>query len=90
MRQIWTLGIRDKHLLGKIKRIVKAPIKTQNDELIYQQKGTLQGGIISLLLANIVLNELDHWVESNWKNNPIIYRYSMYKGENKGHSYKQD
>ncbi len=85
---MWTLGIRDKHLLGKIKHILRAPIKTQNGELIYPQKGTPQGGIISPLLANIVLNELDHWVESNWENNPIVYRYSMYKGENKGHGYR--
>lgn len=67
IRQMWTLGIRDKHLLGKIKRILKAPVKLPNGELIYPTKGTPQGGIISPLLANIVLNELDHWVESNWE-----------------------
>ena len=76
IRQMWTLGIRDKHLLGKILRILKAPIKMPNGQLIYPQKGTPQGGIISPLLANIVLNELDHWVESNWEENPIVYKYS--------------
>lgn len=77
IRQMWTLGIRDKHLLGKIKRILKAPIKMPDGELIYPEKGTPQGGIISPLLANIVLNELDHWVESNWENNPIMDKYVL-------------
>ena len=31
-----------------------------------------QGGIISPLLANIVLNELDKWVESQWQNHPLV------------------
>ena len=76
IRQMWTLGIRDKHLLGKILRVLKAPIKMPNGQLIYPAKGTPQGGIISPLLANIVLNELDHWIESNWEENPVVYKYS--------------
>ena len=83
IRQMWTLGIRDKHLLGKILRILKAPIKMPNGELKYPTKGTPQGGIISPLLANIVLNELDHWVESNWEENPIVYKYSITKNGTK-------
>ena len=92
IRQMWTLGIRDKHLLGKILRILKAPIKLPNGQLIYPTKGTPQGGIISPLLANIVLNELDHWVESNWEENPVVYKYKIYYNrngsKNKGNSYK--
>ena len=83
IRQMWTLGIRDKHLLGKILRILKAPIKMPNGELKYPTKGTPQGGIISPLLVNIVLNELDHWVESNWEENPIVYKYSITKNGTK-------
>lgn len=83
IRQMWTLGIRDKHLLGKILRILKAPIKMPNGELIYPTKGTPQGGIISPLLANIVLNELDHWVESNWEENPVVYKYAITKNGTK-------
>ena len=34
-------------------------------------KGTPQGGILS----NIVLNELDWWVASQWENMPIHHEY---------------
>lgn len=77
IRQMWTLGIRDKHLLGKILCILKAPVKESNGKLEYPKKGTPQGGIISPLLANIVLNELDHWIESNWEENPIVHKYAI-------------
>ena len=59
MRQIWTLGIQDKQLLFVIKRILKAPIRMQDGSTVIPDRGTPQGGIISPLLANIVLNELD-------------------------------
>ena len=92
IRQMWTLGIRDKHLLGKILRMLKAPIKMPNGELIYPTKGTPQGGIISPLLANIVLNELDHWVESNWEENPVVYKYKLNENQKgiiiKSHGYR--
>ena len=87
IRQMWTLGIRDKHFLGKILRMLKAPIKMPSGELKYPIKGTPQGGIISPLLANIVLNELDRWVESNWEENPVVYKYS-HKKNTKGKAIK--
>lgn len=64
IKQIWAMGIRDKHLLWVLKQILKAPIKKPNGSVMHPSKGTPQGGIISPLLANIVLNELDHWIES--------------------------
>ena len=82
IRQMWTLGIRDKHLLCKIRRMLKAPVKLPNGKLVNPRTGTPQGGIISPLLANIVLNELDHWVVSNWEENPVAYNY--YINENGG------
>ena len=83
IRQMWTLGVRDKHFLGKILRMLKAPVKMPSGELIYPKKGTPQGGIISPLLANIALNELDHWVESNWEKNPVVYKYAITKNGTK-------
>lgn len=67
MRQIWTLGIRDKQLLVIIRKILKAPIKLLNGEIIVPSKGTPQGGILSPLLANINLNEFDWWIANQWE-----------------------
>ena len=77
MRQIWAMGIRDKHLLYVLRQVLKAPIKMPDGTITYPTKGTPQGGIISPLLANIVLNELDHWVESQWQSNPVTQKYHI-------------
>ena len=67
LKQIWTLGIRDTKLIQIIKAMLKAPIVMPNGETVYPTKGTPQGGILSPLLANIVLNELDWWIASQWE-----------------------
>lgn len=92
IKQIWSLGIRDKQLLYVIKQILKAPIKMPDGEIQYPKKGTPQGGIISPLLANIVLNELDHWIDSQWIEHPITEKYSYKVNSNGskdlGHAYR--
>ncbi len=75
IKQLWTLGIQDKQLLFVIKRILKAPIRMPDGSTVYPTKGTPQGGIISPLLANVVLNELDHWIDSQWVEHPLANRY---------------
>ena len=77
IKQIWALGIRDKELIYVIKRVLKAPIRMPDGSLEIPVKGTPQGGILSPLLANIVLNELDHWVESQWQYNKVTDNYSQ-------------
>lgn len=82
IKQIWALGIQDKHLIYLIKQILKAPIKMPDGTLIFPTKGTPQGGIISPLLANIVLNELDWWVDSQWQSHPTVTKYSHIRKDN--------
>ena len=79
VRQIWALGMHDKQLIFIIKRILKAPIKMPDGPTVIPDRGTPQGGIISPLLANIVLNELDKWVESQWQNNPVAIERGRYR-----------
>jgi len=82
IKQLWTIGIRDKHLIWILKQILKAPIKMPDGSTFIPTKGTPQGGIISPLLANVVLNELDHWIESQWQSNPITRKYKPHMCSN--------
>ena len=79
IKQMWALGIRDKRLIYIVKRILKAPVQLENGAIVTPDKGTPQGGIISPLLANIVLNELDWWVDSQWQNHPV----AVVRGKNR-------
>lgn len=79
IKQIWSIGIKDKKLISIIKAMLKSPIKGEGVPI----KGTPQGGILSPLLANIVLNELDWWVASQWEN--MITRFPY---KNNGGKYK--
>lgn len=92
IKQIWAMGIQDKHLIYVLKQILKAPIRMPDGKIQYPTKGTPQGGIISPLLANIVLSELDHWIESQWERNPVLDHYkAIYnsKGvQNNGNGYR--
>lgn len=75
IRQIWTLGIRDKKLICIVKEMLKTPVVLPNGKVTYPAKGTPQGGILSPLLANIVLNELNWWIASQWEQIPTKTKF---------------
>lgn len=71
IQQMWEMGIQDKRLLCIVREMLKAPIVLPNGEILHPSKGTPQGGILSPLLSNIVLNELDWWIASQWEWMPM-------------------
>ena len=83
IKQMWSLGIQDKNLICVINKMLKAEIKGVG----VPNKGTPQGGILSPVLANIVLNELDWWVSSQWEAFPTRKNYSKIRTLKSGKAY---
>ncbi|MFE8064695.1 group II intron reverse transcriptase/maturase [Priestia aryabhattai] len=71
-KQLWNMGIQDKNLISIIGKILKSEIEGQG----IPTKGVPQGGIISPLLSNVVLNELDWWISSQWETYDTKHKYS--------------
>lgn len=76
LKQLWTMGIRDKNLLCILSKMLRAEIEGEG----IPTKGVPQGGILSPLLSNVVLNELDWWISDQWESFETRRQYSKANG----------
>lgn len=73
--------VSDGSMLRLIKAWLRAPIveedrDTGRRKVVPNRGGTPQGGVISPLLANLYLNELDHAVNEKCEQQPTMVRYA--------------
>lgn len=73
---MWNMGIQDKKLLAIINEMLKAEIQHPDGTKERATMGTPQGGVLSPLLANIYLNELDWWISGQWETFQTVKDYS--------------
>jgi group II intron reverse transcriptase/maturase len=77
IKQLWNLGIHDRKVLACISKMLKAEIDKEG----VPSKGVPQGGILSTILSNVVLNDLDQWIAGQWEFFPLIKQYKTREGE---------
>jgi len=77
IKQLWNLGIQDRKVLACISKVLKAEIDNEG----IPTKGVPQGGILSTILSNIVLHDLDQWVAGQWEFFPLSKTYKSKVGE---------
>lgn len=77
VKQLWNLGIQDRKVIACISKMLKAEIDKEG----IPSKGVPQGGILSTLLSNIVLNDLDQWVAGQWEFFPLTKNFKSRGGE---------
>jgi RNA-directed DNA polymerase len=77
IKQLWNMGIQDRKVLACISKMLKAEIDGEG----IPTEGTPQGGLLSTLLSNIVLNDLDQWIAGQWEFFPLSKSYQSNFGE---------
>ena len=77
MKQLWNLGIQDRQVLACISKMLKAEVDGEG----IQSTGTPQGGLLSPLLSNVVLNDLDQWVANQWELFPLHKSFKTREGQ---------
>lgn len=77
VKQLWNLGVRDRQVIACISKMLKAEVDGEG----IPTKGSPQGGLLSPLLSNIALNELDQWVANQWELFPLHKSFKTREGE---------
>ncbi|QDI91392.1 group II intron reverse transcriptase/maturase [Salicibibacter halophilus] len=77
IKQLWQMGVQDRKVLACISKMLKAEIDGEGKPTC----GVPQGGLLSTLLSNIVLNDLDQWVAGQWEFFPLSKPYQSKVGE---------
>ena len=72
LRRLYHLGIKDRRVLQILKQMLKAGVL---DECEVNEEGTMQGGIISPLLANAYLDIMDEWITKQWELKETTHKY---------------
>ncbi|WP_456364001.1 group II intron reverse transcriptase/maturase [Priestia aryabhattai] len=80
LKKLYAMGIRDKRVLMIIKSMLKAGIL---NEIVRNELGTPQGGIISPLLANAYLHSLDQWIAREYETKDFKKEYGSTIAYNK-------
>ena len=74
LRRLYHMGIKDRRVLQIIKQMLKAGVL---DECEVNEEGTMQGGIISPLLANVYLDIMDEGVTKQWELKHTEHAYNQ-------------
>ena len=73
-RQVWALGIHDKKFLWLLSAILRGSNNCRS--------GVSNSGLLSNMLINIALNELDTRIDGMWCDNPVVEKYSVVTNPN--------
>jgi RNA-directed DNA polymerase len=77
VKQLWNLGVQDRQVIACISKMLKAEVDGEG----IPTKGSPQGGLLSPLISNIALNELDQWVANQWELFPLHKSFKTREGE---------
>jgi RNA-directed DNA polymerase len=77
LKQLWNMGIQDRRVLACISKMLKAEIDGEG----IPTRGVPQRGLLSTLLSNVVLNDLDHWIADQWEFFPLTQTHKTRSSE---------
>ncbi len=69
LRHFLKKRIQDRKLLDLITRMLRCGV-WEEGQVSYPQRGTVQGAVVSPLLANVFLHEFDEWYLRTYRNRP--------------------